>query len=288
MGNPLDKPYLSISEFADVVKISRKALIYYDKMGVLAPCLTTKNGYRFYSPDQVDIADAIKVLAEIGVPLKDIKEYLVETRSADGIQDLLLHQKGILEDRIEHLKFILEMIDSKLSSLEEAKAAENFLSVINDNDETFTTIDIIQKEAVQPIYEIPCEVLKRDPGTHVQSNYYATLKKENIPHGLPFGYIVSEDCVAKRKVEVAESIFLKLSQKSRATSYIPAGTYVVTYGYAKYGLTDEIYSSAFNYIEKHSLATCGKAYEEYQLSELARAHSERYLAKVMVQVTRKV
>ena len=37
---------LKISEFAKIAEVSRKALIFYDNIGVFSPIYTAPNGYR--------------------------------------------------------------------------------------------------------------------------------------------------------------------------------------------------------------------------------------------------
>jgi DNA-binding transcriptional MerR regulator len=70
---------MKISEFAKVTGISRKNLIFYDKIGLLSPAMVDEqNNYRYYTYQQIDTVNVITVLREIGMPLKEIKAYLQE------------------------------------------------------------------------------------------------------------------------------------------------------------------------------------------------------------------
>lgn len=73
MGNN----HMKISEFAEVTGITRRNLLFYDKIGLLSPAkIDEYNKYRYYTDYQVDTASIINILREIGMPLKEIKEYL--------------------------------------------------------------------------------------------------------------------------------------------------------------------------------------------------------------------
>ena len=74
-----NKGMLTISEFGKLAGVSRKTLIYYDKIGLFCPeAVDTESGYRYYSYPQLDVISAIYALKEIGTPLKAIKIYLDE------------------------------------------------------------------------------------------------------------------------------------------------------------------------------------------------------------------
>lgn len=76
-----NKATLTISEFAKLSGVSRKTLIYYDKIGLFCPeTVNPESGYRYYSYLQLDVISAIYALKEIGTPLKDINVYLDKGR----------------------------------------------------------------------------------------------------------------------------------------------------------------------------------------------------------------
>ena len=68
--------YLTISEFSKISEISRKALIFYDNIGLFSPEYTAPNGYRYYSHEQIYVISVITLLKELGMPLSEIKFYM--------------------------------------------------------------------------------------------------------------------------------------------------------------------------------------------------------------------
>ncbi len=65
---------LTIGEFARRSRLSAKALRLYDELGLLRPAVVDPvNGYRRYSPDQLDTARIVAWLRRIGMPLAEIR-----------------------------------------------------------------------------------------------------------------------------------------------------------------------------------------------------------------------
>jgi PPM family protein phosphatase len=68
---------LTIGEFARASRLSAKALRLYDELGLLRPAVVDPfNGYRRYSPDQLEPARVVAWLRRIGMPLAEIRAVL--------------------------------------------------------------------------------------------------------------------------------------------------------------------------------------------------------------------
>jgi DNA-binding transcriptional MerR regulator len=66
---------LAIGDFSRMTHLSVKALRHYHDVGLLEPAeVDPASGYRFYEPSQVPIAQVIRRLRDLGMPLDDIKE----------------------------------------------------------------------------------------------------------------------------------------------------------------------------------------------------------------------
>ena len=76
---------LSIGDFSRMTYLSVKALRHYHDIGVLEPAeIDPASGYRFYLPSQVGLAQMIRRLRDLGMPLEEVRAILqapdVETR----------------------------------------------------------------------------------------------------------------------------------------------------------------------------------------------------------------
>jgi DNA-binding transcriptional MerR regulator len=68
---------MSIGEFAKRSRLSPKALRLYDELGLLPPArVDDANGYRFHEESQLERADLVAALRQIGMPLTEIKAVL--------------------------------------------------------------------------------------------------------------------------------------------------------------------------------------------------------------------
>jgi len=102
---------LPISQFARSTGIARSALIYYDETGVFHPAKRDpKNNYRYYRPEQIITANLVNVLAELNIPLKQIKA-LSSERSAASMFALFDEHHDTLQEHITQLQQAIKLID---------------------------------------------------------------------------------------------------------------------------------------------------------------------------------
>ena len=69
-------PCIKTGDFAKLCNTNKRTLIHYDEIGLFSPAYTDEKGYRYYSENQCDTFFTITCLKEIGMPLKEIKQYL--------------------------------------------------------------------------------------------------------------------------------------------------------------------------------------------------------------------
>src|SRR4030095_16293702 len=67
----------SISKLARAFGLSRSTLLYYDRIGLLAPSGRTGSGYRYYSEKDYLRLERIYRFREAGLALKDIRAVLL-------------------------------------------------------------------------------------------------------------------------------------------------------------------------------------------------------------------
>ncbi len=91
--------YMSIGKVSKLKNVSIKSLRYYDQIGILKPAfVNTETNYRYYTNEQLYLLDAITVCIKLGIPLKDLNNY-VESSSIN-LQKLLYDGKILAEQKI--------------------------------------------------------------------------------------------------------------------------------------------------------------------------------------------
>ncbi len=88
---------LTVSEMAHIQRISKQALIHYDKIGLFKPAIVDEHGYRFYNITQIPLLREICFLKSIGVKLEIIKEHIQNRTPKNTIELLEAHEIGIKE-----------------------------------------------------------------------------------------------------------------------------------------------------------------------------------------------
>lgn len=89
---------LRIGEFSKLTRLSIKALRLYDAEGLLVPAsIDSESGYRYYTPDQVNLADAIRVLRSLDMSLPNIREVLAAQGADHTAESLRAHRQRLLE-----------------------------------------------------------------------------------------------------------------------------------------------------------------------------------------------
>ena len=92
---------LNIGEFSKMTYLSVKALRHYHDVGLLEPAIVDPaTGYRRYAPDQVAIAQAIRRLRDLDMPIDEVRQAVRATDPASRNRSILAH----LERMHQHLE----------------------------------------------------------------------------------------------------------------------------------------------------------------------------------------
>jgi len=115
MEGERDNPF-PIGRFAFISGLSRRTLRFYDERGLLEPAYVDEwTGYRYYSLDQLAVADSIRELREIDLPLDEVRVVLADPARLDELLDL---QEARLLERAAESKRALALL-RKLREKEE-------------------------------------------------------------------------------------------------------------------------------------------------------------------------
>ena len=106
---------VSIGDFSRMTHLSVKALRFYHDQGLLDPArIDPATGYRFYDPGQVAVAQVIRRLRDLDMPVDQVRTVLqapdVETRTREIIAHLTAMEARLAETQISvaSLRALLE------------------------------------------------------------------------------------------------------------------------------------------------------------------------------------
>lgn len=108
------KEYFTISEFANLRNININSLRYYEKIGVLHPFkIDASTKYRYYSAEQLLMLDLILLCTEIGIPLKELKDY--QNQGNLMSRNLFEYSRKIAEQKMKEIQLGLDKIEYVLN-----------------------------------------------------------------------------------------------------------------------------------------------------------------------------
>lgn len=264
--------YLTISEFSKIAEVSRKALIFYDNIGLFSPVYTGENGYRYYSHEQIYIITVINILKELGTPLNQIKAYMKMPSPLEAIH-LLDHQEQILSKKIEELCQVQNMLHSKKQKLEVGMCTD------------ISEITVVQREETPLFISDPFVCSKADLSDELWLAFYMKCKENKIALGYPEGFLVEKNYVLTGNTMVANRIICHVGDKAYANSFMPRGTYLTAWGQGGFENTEPIYRRLLQHIEEHGLTISGNAYEERLIDEIGSFNKKQQIIQVSINIS---
>ncbi|NOU85310.1 MerR family transcriptional regulator [Paenibacillus sp. LMG 31460] len=136
---------LKISAFSKLSGVSVKALRFYDSVRLLEPAaIDPKNGYRYYTQEQLLTVKRITAFKEHGFTLDQIKPFL-EEHTFPEVKLKLADKKKELEHSILEAQQQLKEIDNRITRAEEAD---------NRQHETPITVRNVQPQLTASIRDI--------------------------------------------------------------------------------------------------------------------------------------
>ena len=94
---------ITISNLAKQSGLSRTALLYYDRLGLLKPFHRNPNGYRIYSSSEAHRLEQICLYRKMGIPLREMKK-LLESPGGNTTVEILQRRLRILDHEIADLR----------------------------------------------------------------------------------------------------------------------------------------------------------------------------------------
>lgn len=267
---------ISTGTFARLCSVPKKTLLYYDEIGLFQPDHIAQNGYRYYSYRQIDLFLVILGLREIGMPLKEIKEYIVHRTPKDMIQ-LFMDQDLKIQKEIRKLKLTRQFLQIRLKLTQEALQIP---------------IDSIQLEVQENAFLAVTDTSKlnsKDAMFEAWINHTHKYIENGMNVGYPEGTMVRlEDIIQKNCLNYAY-IFTRTDRPFHGEFYYekPKGLYVTAYHKGSYESTEHTYEKMLHYAKEQQLELTGFAFEDGMLDELVVQSAEDLLLKISIAVKEK-
>ena len=270
---------LRISDFAQLSRVSPKALRLYDRLGLLKPDRVDEcNGYRYYSATQLPRLHRILVFKELGFSLEQIGRLLAENISSEEIRGMLRLRKSEIEQRLLEDQSRLARVEMRIIELEQEKKMSNYEVILKSVESQLVaaTLGVIPNyQDCEPIFDrlfdrtydyIGGQGLKK-VGCGIAIYHETKLRDRNIP------------------IEVAAPIFQKIPSNEYIWVYeLPAvETMACVIHQGSFSSLGQAYNKLLEWVEQNSYQIVGSTRELYLQYERGGDPSQ-YVTEIQIPV----
>lgn len=267
--------HLSCGEFAKITGTTKETLFHYDETGVLIPDFRDENGYRYYSIFQIEFFQVISLLKELGMSLKQIKQY-IDGKSPQELIKLLTHQKQVIEKKLLHLTKMHQMISDKITITGIALKKKNDEISIESCDEMRLAVTYFDKNMDDRLLMLQ------------MAKHFKACDEKNVYSPYAIGEVMP--------VKTARSGSLDFNCYSYCYTFVdstytennvkikPKGKYLTLYSKGGYANLPEAYFKLLNYADKHNYSLADSIYEDVMLDELSVNGYNEYMMRLSVKI----
>jgi DNA-binding transcriptional MerR regulator/effector-binding domain-containing protein len=266
--NNRSQTHFTTGEFAALCNVTKHTLFHYDEIGIFSPEIR-EQGYRYYAVSQIEVFFVIAALKKLGMPLKEIKEYL-DRRTPQALVELLEEQEEHVDKKIAELQEVREVIRQKAALTRSAFTIGNgdlslrwmpqehlLVTDIDRNDDKAWAIAVAQ---------------------HVKF-----CQDQGVPNPYTFGGAQDLAQVACGDYAAYEFFYTRVGEPSLLAGHLkPAGNYIVAYHTGGYDGLGNLYQDILRYADERQLDLKGHCYEDVLLDDLSVKGYENYALKVSV------
>lgn len=110
---------MKIKEVADMLKISQRAIRFYEAKGLIAPSKQPDNQYRRFDEEDIWRLQTIIALRESGMPVSEIRTALldIEAKGNSQLRYLLELQRSVMFTKWVEMQQIIETTDQMIETL---------------------------------------------------------------------------------------------------------------------------------------------------------------------------
>ncbi len=263
---------LTTGQMAKLHKTTKRLLQYYDEIGLFSPAVKGDNEYRFYSYEQSPELEIILSLSELGMKLREIKDYLA-SRSPENLCSLLREKQTILRENIKDLQLIDEMLSNHIENVEQSfhiSFNSPYLEYLQE--EHLLATPETTEDSTETIYNAISSTLINNGERHLYCHIYGSI--------LPQSAWQKQDYTAYNRY-----YFKTVSSSTEMfTLNKPAGNYLCINWLGKWNTLKNAYSVLLKYARNNSIVLTGDAYEDTVLDGFAVQNDKEYVTKIMIRI----
>lgn len=266
--------YLTTGELARLAHVTKNTLFHYDKIGLFSPEIVTENDYRYYSVHQIEVLNAIVMLRELGMPLKEIRTFL-DGRNPQKLLELLEKEEVQIQEQIEHLKNQSRWIKEKREKVRTVLGVEIHRIYVRQQAETYYVINNLENLSDTAYAEKITELTE-------------VYESQNHNNCYEIGNIQQTSDIRQGIYDNYQNVAIIMKQKPKKMKYycMPAGEYLVAYYKGHWKNIGEAYERMIKYAGENGLRLSDYFMEMYAVDSLMAEREEDYVTELSVRIER--
>lgn len=262
----------SIGQASEMIGVPIPTIRYYDSVALCSPSFTDENsGYRYYSIDDIFKLDLIRCLGrQMGIPLKQIRDFLRESNDPEAIKKYLQQQEESINKQIIELQYRQKFISEKLAAI---KLQED-LDFLSPRIERFEETKLIAHHILADCLEDAILLARKSAGD------YSDLCKEIFllidSRESPISFFGKKELTVALRIDTGVSGSFPL--------ILPGGMYASIYYQNRDEFRSVAYNKLFDYIKSLGYYCNGPLICSGSLIDTTSASSLDYVIKLSVPV----
>lgn len=263
----------SIGELSGYQHISKQTLIFYDKIGLFRPAyVDPKNGYRYYSSNQIDYLDTILIMKRIGFSLQEIRAHM-EHYNIDNSLLALRRQLTVIDRQLRELQLIRSRLLHRCEQMEHARSfRDEEVPIVMEE----VSAQYILYHEISPPYTL------RETSIATKQCFATSFQKQ-LPIFFQCGVVVPLPHIRAGRFTEATAAFLPIEKTEEADHIqtLPAGTCISIYHFGDYLSIGRSYRKLLDYCSAHGLEIISDSYE-FCINDYITTYDENeYITKIM-------
>ena len=114
---------MKINQVAELAGITSKNIRFYEDQGLITPGRDPQNGYREYTPEDVERLCRIRLLRQLGIPCDTIRRLQNSELKFDTCMSEHMAKLDREGENLEHMKALCRMLSDEVDDISEIKAS---------------------------------------------------------------------------------------------------------------------------------------------------------------------
>lgn len=266
--------YLTTGELAKLMGITKETLFHYDEIGLFHPAVVMPNGYRYYQVRQMELLDAILLLKELGMPLKEIRE-LLGKRSPEKMLEVFSERERKIQEEMIKLKNMKRWITHRKNRIKtglEISTDEIRIQKFPERYYLYSSVESgNEEESYKKTNELITKFLETSPGFKSDYEVAYIQHGKDVEHGIYDQYDNTVVLLENRPQKLACRMF-------------PEGDYLTAYHRGDWRTIGTAYQRMLTYIREQKLQVDSEYMERYLIDILAVDDMDSYVTEITVRV----